>query len=184
METAGLGPAPGRRVSPMGLLAVNGIAPRIHTSVFCAEGVWIIGDVEIEEDANIWFHAVLRGDINAIRIGRRTNVQDMTVVHVTHEHGVRIGSDVTIGHRAIIHGALVHEFSLIGMGATLLDGCVVGPHALVAAGAVVRENFTVPAGTLAAGIPARVVRDLGAAEIDHLKTSAKNYVAYARAFRG
>jgi carbonic anhydrase/acetyltransferase-like protein (isoleucine patch superfamily) len=157
--------------------------PRIHPSVYIAEGALVIGDVEIGADASIWFHAILRGDINGIRIGERTNVQDGSVLHVTHEYMVVLGSDITVGHRAILHGCTVHEECLIGMGSIVLDNARVGPSAMVAAGAVVRENFVVPEGTLAAGVPARIIRDLTPEERELLRASAGRYVTYARTYR-
>lgn len=167
----------------MPLIAFLSDQPSIHPTVFVASNASIIGRVEIGKDSSIWYNTVVRGDINLIRIGERTNIQDGTILHVTHEFPVVIGDDVTVGHRAIVHGCTVGNGSLIGMGAIILDAAHVGPHALVAAGAVVREGFTVPEGTLAAGIPARIVRDLTAEERAHLLSSAQNYVGYAKQLR-
>ncbi len=166
----------------MKLIPFQGKIPKIHSGVFLAEGVCVIGEVEICKDASIWFNSVLRGDINSIYIGERTNIQDGSTLHVTHSFAVRIGSDVTIGHRAIVHGSIVEDCSLIGMGAIILDNARIGPQALVAAGAVVRENFVVPVGTLAAGVPARIIRDLTSEERKQLGESAQNYVRYARSY--
>lgn len=174
---------PEGKLTGQGLRAHHGVMPRIHPSVYIAEGALVIGDVEIGADASIWFHAILRGDINGIRIGERTNVQDGSVLHVTHEYMVVLGSDITIGHRAILHGCTVHEECLIGMGSIVLDNARVGPSAMVAAGAVVRENFVVPEGTLAAGVPARIIRDLTPEERELLRASAGRYVTYARTYR-
>jgi carbonic anhydrase/acetyltransferase-like protein (isoleucine patch superfamily) len=146
-------------------------------------GAWIIGDVEVGEDASIWFNAVLRGDINIIRVGRRTNVQDGAVVHVTRELPAIIGDDVTVGHKAMIHGCRIENASLVGMNAAVLDRAVVGPFAVVAAGSVVKEGFIVPEGTLVAGVPARVVRPLTGDEREFLLQSARNYIGYARSYR-
>lgn len=167
----------------MTLLTFSDYRPSVHASVFVATNASVIGRVDIGKDSSIWYNVVARGDINFIRIGERTNLQDATVLHVTHELPVIIGDDVTVGHRAIIHGCTVGNGSLVGMGAILLDGVEVGPQALVAAGAVVREGFTIPDGTLAAGIPARVVRDLTAGERAHILASARHYVEYARQHR-
>jgi carbonic anhydrase/acetyltransferase-like protein (isoleucine patch superfamily) len=164
----------------MGVLGLQNDRPSIHASAFVAPGASLIGRVEIGRDSSIWYNVVARADINFIRIGERTNIQDTTVLHVTHELPVIIGDDVTVGHRALIHGCTVGNGSLIGMGAILLDAVQVGAQALVAAGAVVREGFTVPEGTLVAGIPARIVRDLTPEERARLMTSAQNYVEYAR----
>jgi carbonic anhydrase/acetyltransferase-like protein (isoleucine patch superfamily) len=139
--------------------------------------------VVVGEETSIWFNAVLRGDINAIRVGRRSNIQDCCVVHVTRKLPAIVGDEVTVGHKAMLHGCCVEDRSLIGMNATVLDNARVGPLAMVAAGAVVREGFVVPEGTLAAGVPARVVRDLTEDERSYLVQSALNYVEYSRSFR-
>jgi carbonic anhydrase/acetyltransferase-like protein (isoleucine patch superfamily) len=167
----------------MTLIDNHGVRPEVPPSAFVANGAWLIGDVTLGDDASIWFNAVLRGDINSIRIGDRSNVQDGVVMHVTHEDRVIVGNDVTIGHLAMIHGCELRDGALIGMGAVVLDGAVVGPQALVAAGAVVRERFVVPEGTLVAGVPARVVRPLSEQERASLLESARHYVQYARSFR-
>ncbi len=132
---------------------------------------------------SIWFNCVLRGDINGIYVGERTNIQDGCILHVTHELPVYVGHDVTVGHRAIVHGCRVEDGSLIGMGAVVLDRARVGRQALVAAGAVVREGFEVPDGMLAAGVPAKVVRPLTEEEKSGILESARNYVEYAEHFR-
>ena len=155
----------------------------MHSSASVFGGAWIVGDVEIGEDASIWFNAVLRGDINVIRVGKRTNVQDGAVIHVTKELPAILGDDVTIGHKAMIHGCRVENASLIGMNAAVLDRAVVGTFAIVAAGAVVKEGFIVPQGTLVAGVPARVVRPVTDQERAFLLQSARNYVGYARSYR-
>jgi carbonic anhydrase/acetyltransferase-like protein (isoleucine patch superfamily) len=161
----------------------HGVEPRIHPTAFVAGGAWVIGDVEVGELAGIWFNAVLRGDINAIRVGARSNVQDGCVVHVTGQLPAIIGDDVTVGHKAMLHGCTIADGSLIGMNAVVLDDARVGPRAMVAAGAVVKERFVVPEGTLVAGIPARVVRELSEEERRFLLQSAQNYVTYARSFK-
>lgn len=167
----------------MRVAAHHGVLPRIHPSAFVADGVQIVGDVEIGIDASIWFNSILRGDINLIQIGDRTNVQDGSIFHVTNELPVRVGADVTVGHRAIVHGCSVGDGSLIGMGAIVLDRVQIGRQALVAAGAVVLEGFEVPDGMLAAGVPAKIVRPLTSVEKDGLLESARHYVEYARSFR-
>ncbi|MBI4534639.1 MAG: gamma carbonic anhydrase family protein [Ignavibacteriae bacterium] len=161
----------------------NGVSPKIHATAFVAEGVHVIGDVELSAGVNVWFNSVLRGDINSIRIGERTNIQDCSVLHVTHECQVRIGSDVTIGHRAIIHGSTIGDCCLIGMGAVVLDDAHVESYSLVAAGAVVLEKFVVPEGSLVAGVPARVIRQLTETERNRILQSAHDYVNYARGYR-
>jgi carbonic anhydrase/acetyltransferase-like protein (isoleucine patch superfamily) len=167
----------------MPAIATGGKSPRIHPSVFVADGAFVIGDVELAEDASVWFHAVLRGDINSIVIGERTNIQDGCVFHVTNHHSVRVGSDVTVGHGAIVHGCTVEDGSLIGMRAVVLDNAKVGTGSLVAAGAVVLENMVIPPGSLVAGVPARVLRGLTPEEQKKLLESASHYVEYAKSFR-
>ena len=166
----------------MPLLMHHGVVPTVGASVFVADGAMVFGDVRLGDAASVWFNAVLRGDINRIDIGARTNVQDGSVVHVTHELPVIVGSDVTIGHLAMVHGCRIHDRCLIGMNAVVLDGAEVGPDAVVAAGAVVREQFRVPAGVLVAGVPARIVRELTVDERTALVRSAEHYVEYAATF--
>jgi carbonic anhydrase/acetyltransferase-like protein (isoleucine patch superfamily) len=177
--------AAGIREAPMSsILAYGTMRPVIDGSVFVAEGARIIGDVHIGRDSSIWFNAVVRGDVNAVRIGERTNVQDNCVLHVTHEkHALTIGSDVTIGHGVVLHGATVRDACLIGMGAVVLDGSVIGSNSFVAAGSVVLEGFEVPEGVLVAGTPGRVKRDLAQHEIEMIRQSARNYVTYVQSYR-
>jgi carbonic anhydrase/acetyltransferase-like protein (isoleucine patch superfamily) len=172
-----------RRIDGVPVMMHHGVEPRIHATAFLAGGAWVIGDVDVGEDAGIWFNAVLRGDINGIRVGARSNVQDGCVVHVTRRLPAIIGDDVSVGHKAMLHGCTVGNACLIGMNAVVLDDARVGPFAIVGAGAVVKENFVVPEGTLVAGVPARVVRDLTEEECRFLLQSAQNYVEYARSFR-
>jgi carbonic anhydrase/acetyltransferase-like protein (isoleucine patch superfamily) len=167
----------------MGVIPFGGVTPKIDSSAFVAEGACIIGNVELARDTSVWFNAVLRGDINAIRIGERSNIQDGCIFHVTNELAVEIGRDVTVGHGAIVHGCRIDDGALIGMGAVVLDRAHVGTQALVAAGAVVREGFEVPPGTLVGGVPAKVLRALTDAEKSALLESAAHYMDYAAAFR-
>jgi len=155
----------------------RGKTPRLGQRVYVAEGAAIIGDVEIGDDSSIWYGAVLRGDIDAIRIGARTNIQDNCVLHVTGGvHRTTVEDEVTIGHAAVVHGCTVRRGALIGMGSRVLDGAVVGEQALVAAGAVVSEGMQVPPRTLVAGVPARIKRELTADELVRLEESWKHYV--------
>lgn len=166
------------------LITYQGIKPNVHDSVFIAEGAKIIGDVEIGKESSVWYNTVIRGDVNYIRIGERTNVQDNSVLHVTHKkYPLIIGSNVTIGHNAVVHACTIRDFCLIGMGAVVMDHAVVGPHALVAAGSVVLEHFEVPEGTLVAGVPARIRRKLTDEERRGLEQSAQNYVDYVQSYR-
>jgi carbonic anhydrase/acetyltransferase-like protein (isoleucine patch superfamily) len=158
------------------------VAPQVDPTAFVAEGAWVIGDVSVQRDASVWFNAVLRGDINRIEIGERTNIQDGAVVHVTGDLMAYIGPDVTVGHKAMVHACRIEQGCLIGMNAVVLDGAMVGPFSLVAAGSVVKEGFRVPEGSLAAGVPARVVRPLTGVEREEILRSAERYVHYARSF--
>jgi carbonic anhydrase/acetyltransferase-like protein (isoleucine patch superfamily) len=168
----------------MAIVTYKGIAPRIHPTVFIAHGAHIIGDVEIGKDSSVWFNTVIRGDVHYIRIGERTNIQDNSVIHVTNQKfPTVIGSNVTIGHSAVIHACTISDYCLIGMGAVVLDDATIGPYALVAAGAVVPMGMVVPEGMLAAGVPARVVRPLSDDERLSLARSAQNYIDYVATYR-
>jgi carbonic anhydrase/acetyltransferase-like protein (isoleucine patch superfamily) len=162
----------------------GGAAPRLHPTALAVEGSTVIGDVEVGEGSSIWFGAVLRGDVNSIRVGARTNLQDLTVVHVTSRtHPTVVGDEVTVGHRVVLHGCTVHDRCLVGIGAIVLDGAVVGPEAMVGAGALVPPGMVVPPRTLVLGAPARVKRDLTEAELAHLAASARRYAEYAARYR-
>lgn len=166
------------------IVAYDGKAPRLAASVFLAEGSAVTGDVEIGEDSSLWFGTVVRGDVNTVRIGARTNLQDLTVVHVTAgKHPTVVGDDVTVGHRAVLHGCTVKDRCLVGIGAIVLDGAVVGPDAMIGAGALVPPGMVVPSGKLVLGAPARVVRDLTPEEIASFRNSAARYVGYAATYR-
>ncbi len=167
------------------VLAYDGKTPRLGPSVFLADGSVVTGDVEIGEDSSLWFGTVVRGDVNRVRIGARTNLQDLTVVHVTAgTHPTLVGDDVTVGHRAVLHGCTVNDRCLIGIGAIVMDGAVVGPDAMVGAGALVPPGMVVPPGKLVVGSPARVKRDLPPEELAALRASAARYVGYAAKYRG
>ena len=158
----------------------NGIIPRLGEGVFVAPNAVVIGDTGIGDGSSVWYSAVIRGDVNFIRIGNGTNIQDGCVLHVSNgTFSLTIGNGVTIGHNAVVHGCRVDDYVLIGMGAVLLDDCRVESNSLVAAGALVRQGFTVPAGVLAAGVPARIVRDLTEEEIDGIRQSAAHYTELA-----
>ena len=157
----------------------DGKEPRFGARVFVAENAAVIGDVELGDDCSVWFSTTIRGDVNAIRIGAGTNVQDNCTIHVTHhDWPTAIGAHVTIGHGAIVHGCTVGDGALIGMGSRVLDGAVVGESALVGAGALVAEGMQVPPRTLVLGVPARVKRPLTDDELAHLERSWRNYVEY------
>lgn len=158
--------------------------PIIDETVFIGEGSVIIGDVVLEKYVSVWFNCVVRGDVNYIRIGERSNVQDGAILHVTYQkYPLIIGKEVSIGHGAIVHGCTIKDSALIGMGALLLDNCVINSNSLVAAGALVKENFIVPEGVLVAGVPAKIIRDLTQEEINLIKQRAQNYIMYASNYK-
>ncbi|MBR9978711.1 MAG: gamma carbonic anhydrase family protein [Bacteroidetes bacterium] len=162
----------------------QGKYPDIHPTVFMTDDVTIIGDVHIAEDANIWFGTVIRGDVNRVTIGARSNIQDNCTLHETwKKYPLIIGDDVTVGHGAILHACTVEDACLIGMGAKVLDNARIGSESLVAAGAVVREGFDVPPGSLVAGVPAKIQRELSEEERARLRNSAVNYLHYVREYR-
>jgi len=155
-------------------------APRVAPSAYVDESAQVIGDVVIGEESSVWMNAVIRGDVNHIRIGSRTNVQDGTIVHVMREpsHPTTVGDDVTVGHGAILHGCSVADRCLIGMGAILLNGSSVGEDCIVAAGTLLPEGMAVPARSLVMGSPGKVRRSLTDDEVAFILQSAQNYVTY------
>lgn len=166
------------------ILPFNGKTPKIDESVFLCDGVQIIGDVEIGKESSVWFNSVIRGDVNFIRIGERTNIQDLSMLHVTYKkYPLIIGSDVTVGHSVTLHGCTVKDSVLIGMGAVLLDNCVVNSNSFVAAGTLVKEKFVVPEGVLVAGVPGKIIRELTTKEIEKIGRSARNYLIYVENYR-
>ena len=166
------------------ILPYKGIIPQIHESTFIAPNAAVAGDVHIGAQSGIWFCVSIRGDVNEVRIGARTNIQDNSVVHCTWEgQGTYIGDDVTIGHSAVIHDCTIEDLSFIGMQACVMDGAVVGSKAMLAAGALLTPGKHVPSGQLWSGRPARYMRDLTCEEIEHLKWSAGHYVRLASDYR-
>ena len=158
--------------------------PEIPKSCFIADDADIIGDVKIGEHSSIWFKTVVRGDVNHIRIGKNTNIQDSSVLHVTtNTHPLIIGDDVTAGHMVILHGCTIKDRVLIGMGSIVQDGAVIEPDTIIAAGSVVTQNASIPSGKLAMGVPAKVKRDLTDEEIESIKQSSVNYVNNANKYR-
>ena len=161
------------------LRTFRGILPTVDPSAYLDQSAQVIGDVHIGPESSVWMNVVIRGDVNTIRIGARTNVQDGTVVHVqAGTHPTVIGDEVTIGHGAIVHGCTVEDRCLIGMGAILLNGVSVGTESIVAAGSLLPENFQVPPRSLVMGSPAKVRRSLVDAEVGLIRRFADNYVAY------
>jgi len=134
--------------------------PTIHPTAFIAKGAVVVGDVHLEEESSVWYTAVLRGDINQIKIGKRSNIQDGCVIHLENDSPCIVGDDVTVGHRAILHGCTVEDAALIGMGAIVLNGAIIKKGAIVAAGAVVKEGMIVPENTLVAGVPAKIIKQV------------------------
>jgi carbonic anhydrase/acetyltransferase-like protein (isoleucine patch superfamily) len=168
------------------ILPVENTFPRFGKNCFLAPNATIVGDVVTGDDCSFWFNAVVRGDVNSIRMGDRVNVQDGAVIHCTYQRSVTvIGNNVSIGHHAIVHGCTVADNVLIGMGAIVMDGAVVGEHAIIAAGAVVLAGTRVEAGTIYAGVPARKVKDTSPEMIrGEIERIAANYVKYAGWFSG
>jgi carbonic anhydrase/acetyltransferase-like protein (isoleucine patch superfamily) len=165
------------------VLPFRGRSPRIDSRAWLAPGAVVAGDVTIGPDTSVWFGSVVRGDVHAIRIGARSNLQDHCVVHVTKDRfPAWIGDEVTVGHRATVHGCLVGDGALVGIGAVVLDGAEVGEEALVAAGALVAPGAKVPARHLVMGVPARVVRPLRDEEVRRQRERALEYVETARAW--
>ncbi len=166
------------------LHSYQGKSPLLDPSVFTVNSSEIIGDVIIGKQSSIWFNVVIRGDVNHIRIGDRTNVQDGTVIHVDHaRYPTHIGNEVTIGHNVTLHGCTIGNRCLIGMGAVVMDNVTIEDDAMVAAGALVSPGTVIPAGTLFMGSPAKLKRNLSQNELDHLKQSALNYIEYADNYR-
>jgi len=161
----------------------QGIKPTIPDSCFIEDTAVVIGDVVMGEDCSVWFNAVIRGDVNHIRIGNRTNVQDLCMLHVTHDtHPLIIGNEVTIGHSVVLHGCTIKDRVLVGMGAIVMDGAVIGEDSVVGAGALVVEGTVVPPKSVILGSPGRVRRGVSDAELAWIKESAANYVKYARQY--
>lgn len=157
----------------------RGVTPRVHESAFVDPSAQLIGDVELGEKSSIWMNVVVRGDVNRIRIGRRTNVQDGTVIHVMRgTHPTTIGDEVTIGHAAVIHGCTLGDRVLIGMGAILLNGVEVGEDSIVAAGTLLPEETRIPARSLVMGTPGKVRRALSDNEVASIRGYADRYVGY------
>lgn len=167
------------------------ITPKIDKRTWIAPSADVIGDVRCGEDCSIWFGCVVRGDVHYITIGDRTNIQDLSMVHVTHYkkadksdgNPTVIGSDVTVGHRVMLHGCTIEDACLIGMSATILDGAVIGKESIVGAGSLVTKNKVFPPRSLIMGSPAKVVRSLSDEEVAELYASAKRYVAFKEDYR-
>ncbi len=160
----------------------NGITPNIERANFVAQSAEIIGDVIAEENSSIWYNCTLRGDIAPIRIGRNSNVQDNSVIHVNHETGTVIGDNVTIGHRVLLHACTIENGCLIGMGAIILDNSVIGSESIVGAGALVTMGKKFPPRSLILGSPAKVVRSLTEEEVEGIRKNTQGYVDISKEY--
>jgi len=163
----------------------RGVLPRVHATAFIDHSAQIIGDVEIGEESSVWMNVVIRGDVHRIRIGRRSNIQDGTVVHVMNEtHPTTIGDNVTVGHAALLHGCTIDDCCLIGMGAIVLNGAHIGSQSIIAAGTLIVEGMTVPPRSLMMGSPGRVKRLLRDDELAGIQGYADRYVGYRLEYMG
>lgn len=167
------------------ILPVKGVAPQIPESCFVAPNATIVGDVIMGEECSVWFNAVIRGDVNSIRMGAKVNVQDGAVIHCTYQKTkTNIGNNVSIGHNALVHGCTVADNVLIGMGAIVMDNVEIGPNCIIAAGAVVLEGTKVPAGSIYAGVPAKKVKDISEdLQKGEVERIANNYLMYSSWFK-
>ena len=167
------------------ILPVKGILPTIGANCFIAPNATIAGDVVMGDDCSIWFNAVIRGDVNSIRMGNKVNVQDGAVIHCTYEKTKAIiGNNVSIGHNAIVHGCVISDNVLIGMGAIVMDQAHIGSNSIIAAGAVVLENTVVESGSIYAGVPAKKVKDISQDKIScEINRIANNYLMYSGWFK-
>lgn len=160
------------------------VLPRVHPSAYVDQSAQVIGDVEIGEESSVWMNVVIRGDVNTIRIGDRTNIQDATVIHVMRgTHPTTIGNDVTVGHAAVLHGCTIHDRVLIGMGALLLNGAEIGQDSIVAAGTLVPEGKMFPPRSMLMGRPASLKRELTDAEVASIRDYAQRYIGYRKDYQ-
>ena len=159
---------------------IQGKRPIIGEKTYIAENATIVGDVLLGKSCSIWYNAVIRGDVNSIRIGDNVNIQDGAIIHATfNKYAVSIGNNVSIGHRAIVHGCTIEDNVLIGMGSIVMDNCIVESNSIVAAGAVVTEHTRITSGSIYAGIPARKVKELSVQQIEQISELAQHYITYA-----
>jgi carbonic anhydrase/acetyltransferase-like protein (isoleucine patch superfamily) len=167
------------------LKSVRGYTPSHGSNCFFAENATLIGDVILGDEVSVWYHAVVRGDVNSIRIGNKVNIQDGVVIHATYETAAtHIGNNVSIGHNAIVHGCTLHDNVLVGMGSIVMDHCEIGSNSIIAAGAVVTQNTIVPPGSIYAGVPARKIKEIDPdLQQNEIQRIAKNYILYASWFK-
>jgi len=152
--------------------------PKIKKSAWVAPSADVIGRVKIGKDSSIWFGTVIRGDVSKIKIGSRTNIQDLSIIHVDHDHPTTLGDDITVGHQVMLHGCTIGSGTLIGMSTTILDGAVIGENSIVGAKSLVTSNKKFPPRSLIMGSPAKVIRELSDEEVEGLINHAKRYVSY------
>ena len=165
--------------------SVNGVSPKFGNNCYLAENATVVGDVEMGDDCSVWFTAVVRGDVNWIRMGNKVNIQDGAIIHCTYKKfPTLLGNNVSVGHRAIVHGCTIHDNVLVGMGAIVMDNVVVESNVLIAAGAVVLENSVLESGYIYAGVPAKKVKPLSIELFkDSIERIANNYVMYSSWFK-
>ncbi|MBK1829849.1 gamma carbonic anhydrase family protein [Verrucomicrobiaceae bacterium R5-34] len=167
----------------MAIETFDGISPEIHPSAFIAGSADVIGRVKVEEDASVWYNTTLRGDINEIVVGPRSNVQDNVCIHLADDYGTYLGELVTIGHSAIVHACTVKDEVLVGMGACILDGAVIGERSIIGANSLVTGGTVIPPGSLVLGSPAKVVKTLDLAQQADIKKWAEKYVKNAKKYK-
>ena len=167
------------------LKSVRGYTPSYGSNCFFAENATLIGDVILGDEVSVWYQAVVRGDVNSIRIGNKVNIQDGVVIHATYETAAtHIGNNVSIGHNAVVHGCTLHDNVLVGMGSIVMDHCEIGSNSIIAAGAVVTQNTIVPPGSIYAGVPARKIKEIDPdLQQNEIQRIAKNYILYASWFK-
>jgi carbonic anhydrase/acetyltransferase-like protein (isoleucine patch superfamily) len=165
--------------------SVKGISPQFGENCFLAENATVVGDVIMGNDCSVWFNAVVRGDVNSIRIGNKVNIQDGAVLHCTYEKTkVHLGNNVSVGHNAIVHGCTIHDNVLVGMGAIVMDNVEIGSNTIIAAGAVVLEGTKVESGSVYAGVPAKKVKDINQELVNgEINRIAENYLMYSSWFK-
>jgi len=167
----------------MAIYELDAGTPRLAETAWVADSAQVMGNVDLDDDASVWFGAVIRGDTEVIRIGKRSNIQDGSVMHADHGKPMTMGDNVTVGHKVMLHGCTIGDGSLIGIGAVVLNGAKIGKNCLVGAGALVTEGKEFPDGSMIVGSPAKVVRELSPEQIEGLRQSARNYIQNARRFK-